>query len=192
MLNLATRYSMDLLSNHSGSQTLQLNQKYSNKKYGSRNNLVTKNHRLKQCFYHNFENYDLKAPNLLYSLIFLKSFSSHSYAILYAIRMSIVCTRMSLVCHSYVTRMYSYVIRMTLICARILYVCTCMSFVRHSYVLVCYLYVTCMYLYVMACPSCVFVCNGMSLICCRMSSEGHSYIIHMSLVCTRMSSVCRS
>ena len=78
------------------------------------------------------------------------SFSSPSYAILYIIRMSIVCTRVSLVCHSYVTRMYSYVICMPLPCARII-ICmylnairmslVCISSVCHTYVVVCHPYV---------------------------------------------------
>ena len=42
--NLAARYCMGPLSNYLGSQTLQLNQEYSNKNYEGRNNLVTKNY----------------------------------------------------------------------------------------------------------------------------------------------------
>ena len=94
---------------------------------------------------------DLKAPNLLYNLIFLISFTCQSYVLVYhsyVTRMSLICTRMSFVCHlyvlvcnPYVTRMYWFVIRMSLVCTR-------MSSVCHLYVLVCHPYVTRMYSYV--------------------------------------------
>ena len=102
------------------------------------------------------KNYNLKAPNLLYSLLILMSFLCH----LYVIRMSNVCTRMLLICHTDVTRMYSYVICMLLVCARILSVCTSKSSVCHSYVLICHLYVTRMHSYLIR----------MSLVCTRISS----------------------
>ena len=93
------------------------------------------------------------------------SFSSHSYAILYVIRMSTVCSRMSLTCHlyftpmcSYSTFMYLYAIRMSLLCTRMLYVC-------HSYVL---------------------KCHDMSLVCNRMSSVCHSYVLVCHPYVTRM------
>ena len=82
-----------------------------------------------------FKNYDQKAPDPLYGLIFLMTSACHLYALIfymhsYAIRMSVLFTRISsvchlyvlvchsyvLVCHPYVTRMYSYVICMSLIC----------------------------------------------------------------------------
>ena len=103
--------------------------------FGNRNDLVTKNllHQHKAVFLTQIvKNNDLKPPNPLYNLIFLMSFASqlyvlvyHSYVVLhyYIIRMSLVCIPMSsachlyaLLCHSYVTRMYSYVIRMSLVC----------------------------------------------------------------------------
>ena len=141
-------------------------QEYSNKTYENRNNLVTKNLLLrhKAVFLTQIvlKNNDMKAPNPLYNLIFLMSFSCQSYVLVYhsyvtrmssvchsyVVRISLVCVRMSsvchshvLVCHPYVTRMYSYVIRMSLICNR-------MSSVCHSYVLICHPYLTRIYLYI--------------------------------------------
>ena len=132
--------------------------------FGNRNDLVTKNllHQHKAVFLTQIvKNNDLKPPNPLYNLIFLMSFASQLYVLVYnsyvflhyyIIRMSLVCIPMSsachlyaLLCHSYVTRMYSYVIRVSLVCTR-------MSFICHSYVLVCHLYVT---LYVLVCHPCV-------------------------------------
>ena len=119
----------------------------------------------------NFENYDLKAQNPLYGLIFLMSFACHLDVICMRSYLSL-CTLMSPVCHSfvlvyhpYVPRMYSYTIHMSLVCTRVPSVChsyvrvchpyfyrmypyvTRMSSVCHSYVLVCHLYVTRMWLY---------------------------------------------
>ena len=73
----------------------------------------------------NFENYDLKAPNPLYGLIFFLSFSCHLHAI---------CMRSYFIyMYWYVIRIYSYVIRMSLVCIRMSLVCTRMSSVCHSY-----------------------------------------------------------
>ena len=138
--------------------------------------LVAKNHLqlLKTMFFttNNFENFDLKTPNLLYSLIFLMSFACHS---------DVICMR------SYFTYIYSYAIRMSLVCIPMSLACTRTSSVCHSYVLICHPYVTRMYSYVIR----------MSLVCTRMSSVCHlyvlvrhayvtrmySYVIRMSLVC---------
>ena len=71
----------------------------------NRNALVAKNHLQppkSMSTINKYENYDSKAPNPLYRLIFQMSVACHSYAIC----MPIVCTRMSHVCHSYVTRIY--------------------------------------------------------------------------------------
>ena len=162
----------------------------------------------------NFENYDLKAPDLLCGLIFLMSFACQScvtrmclyfiYMYMYGIHMSLVCTRMSSVYHSYVlvcdgmslvcTRMSSVYHSYVLVCDGMSFVCSGMSSVFHSHLLVCYLYVTRMYSHVIR----------ISLVCTCMSSVYHSYVlacysyitriylyvICMSLVCTCMSSVC--
>ena len=90
------------------------------------------------------ENYNLKAPELLYGLIFIMPFAYHSHVICmhqFFIYMYSYAIRMSLVCHSYVTCMYSCVIRMSLVCTRMLSVC-------YSYVLICHPYFTRMYSYV--------------------------------------------
>ena len=185
---MATRYNTDVLSNYSVFHILKLtdgNRSSNQKSFATaKSNVFTTN---------SFENYDIKAPDPLYSLIFLMPFSSHSYAIC----VSFVCTRMLLVCHSYVTHMYSCVIRMSHLCARILSICTRMSFACHSYVLVCYLYVTRKYSYVMACHSHVLVCDGISLVCTRISSvcylnvlACHPCVTGMYWYVIRMSPVC--
>ena len=134
---------------------------------------------------------DLKAPNPLYSLIFLISFSSHSY---------VIC--MSFVCQSYVLICNSYVIRMLLVCACMSFVCnscvrkssvyTRMPLVCLSYVLVCHPYVTCMYSYVIRMSRIYSYVTRTSLECNPYVTRMYSYVTRMSLVCTRMSSVCHS
>ena len=142
--SIATRSS--ILNVSSGCFWLQLYfVKYSNGKYKSWDNLVTKiirNH-VKQCSYHEgYWSFNLKASNAIYSLIlFYMFFVCHSYVICmysYVTRMPSACHSYVLVYHPYVTRMYSHGIR------------------RHSYVLVCRPYASRMYSY----ATCV------SLVCC--------------------------
>ena len=110
------------------------------------------------------ENYDLKAPNPLYGLIFLMSCACQSNVNYMACILSIY-TRMPFVCQSYVLVRHLYVTSMYL------YVMLC-----HLYVLVCHPYVTSMYSYVIR----------VSLVSTHMPSVCHSHVLVCHLYVTRM------
>ena len=120
-----------------------------------------------------FEKYDLKAPDLSYSLIFLMSFACHLHALVFYPYVH--------VCHWYVSRMYSYVICMSLV-YKCLYVMVC-----HSYVLVCNPHVTRIYSYVIRmstiCSPMSPVCHSYVPICHPYVTRMYSYVMRMSLVC---------
>ena len=119
-----------------------------------------------------FEKYDLKAPDLLYNLIFLMSFACHLYALVFYPYVH--------VCHWYVSRMYSYVISVCHSSHKCLYVMVC-----HSY----YSYVIRMSLVSTRMSS---VCQLYAVVCQSYITCMYQYAIRMSLVCTPMSSVCHS